>query len=73
MIENLAHNREEIFNEVKERAREEGAYSKEAWDDLVEEVIEEHRSVGEMHDDEDLMRLKDEVQERFGEFSQENP
>lgn len=55
-------NLSEVFREIVARLEEEGAFSREAYDDLVEEVIEEKLEQGELSDDNDtplyIERLK---------------
>jgi len=68
MTENLAYTPESLYHEAERRGREQGVASREEWNDLVEEVIEEHRAVGEMHDDEELEDLERMLRERFDEY-----
>lgn len=71
MIEYLSYNLEDLFAELKDRARAEGAYSQEAWDDLVEEIIDEHVRVGEIEDDDELQSMREALRARFPDFSAE--
>lgn len=71
MVEYLAYDVEGLFAELKERARAEGAYTKEEWDDLVEEVLDEHLRVGEFDEDEDLTELREALEARFADFESE--
>lgn len=71
MIENLAYDSEELYSEIKERARTEGALTQEAWNDIVEEVLDEHLRVGEFDEDEDLVDLITGLKERFSDFEPE--
>lgn len=68
MTENLAYTPEGLYREAERRAREQGVAARDEWNDLVEEVIEEHRAVGEMHDDEELEDLERVLRERFDEY-----
>lgn len=51
MIELLGYTRESLYQEVLSRGKDEGIFSEEGFRELVEEVIEEHREWGEIHDD----------------------
>lgn len=68
MVENLLYTDEGLFREIRDRATQLGISSREEWDDLVEETIEEHRRVGEFDDDEDLENLEDTLKQRYGEY-----
>lgn len=68
MVEYLGFTPEELFTEVADRAREEGVTNQEAWNDIVEEVIDEKNEFGEMHPDEDIGVLKEMFRGRWGEY-----
>lgn len=51
MTEFLDVDRESLFGEIVECGREQGVSDQEAYDTLVEEVVEDHRGLGEIHDD----------------------
>lgn len=51
-------NRGELFNEISDLAREQGVSTKEAWSELVDEVLDSHLSLAELNDDNDLVGLK---------------
>jgi len=67
----LTLNLEELFEEVKGRATDEGAVSKEEWDDIVDDVLDSKREFGEMHDDEDQVQIREALKMRFEEFETE--
>lgn len=58
---------EEIYEEVRERAEKEGAFSREEWNDIVDEVLEERREAGSMHDDDDWAQIREALQGRYEE------
>lgn len=60
--------REVMFQEICETGREEGIVDEGAYRDLVEDVIESHRRVGEMHDDSPTDSLAEEFIARFAEY-----
>lgn len=70
-MENLALDLEELFGEISERARDAGTMTREEWDDVVDEVLEEKREVGEMHDDDDWQQMVDALKSRFNDFEVE--
>jgi broad-specificity NMP kinase len=72
-MDNLTLNLQELFEEIKERAFSEGAFSREEWADIVDEVIEEKREVQEIHDDVDLTEMREALKARFEEFEAEIP
>lgn len=71
MTENLSFSAEELFEEIVERGRNEGVNTEEGYNDLVDEVIEEHRRVGEYHDDQNLEGYKEQLRGRVSEFMDE--
>jgi len=59
-----------IFEEVVERGREQGVTEQEAYDELVKEVIEDHRSVGEIHDDSPTEDMAEQLRGRWSDFKE---
>lgn len=70
-MENLLFDLDDLFNELKVRAREEGAFDREAWDDLAEALLEEKREWQEMDDDEAIKGAIEALRSRYGEFEEE--
>jgi hypothetical protein len=70
-MENLDLNLEELYTEIKERAESEGALTRDEWDDLVDEVLEDKRDAGEMHDDDDWAEITDALKSRYEEMEEE--
>jgi hypothetical protein len=68
MIENLTFSVDELFEEVVEAGVEQGVNEETAYFDLVDTVLEAHRSIGELHDDQNLDGHADVVKARFGEY-----
>jgi len=69
MTENLIVDRQTLFTEIVEAGREQGVADQEAFNALVENIIEDHRRVGEIHDDtEDLVPF---LHGRFEDFKKE--
>lgn len=70
-MENLTVNLEELFNEVKDRAMDEGALSREEWNELVEEMLDEKRQFSELHDDDSWVEIRESLQARYDDFMSE--
>lgn len=64
---------EEIYEEVRERSQAEGAYSREEWNDIVDEVLEGKRETSTIHDDDDWAQIKEALQGRYEEMEEEIP
>lgn len=72
-METLAINVEEIYREIKDRAFDESAFTREEWDGLVEQVLEDRREMQEIHDDVDWDEMKEALQARYSDFELEIP
>lgn len=68
MIENLTFSVEDLFEEVVSAGVEQGVNEETAYFDLVDTVLEEHRGLGELHDDQNLDGHADVVKARFSEY-----
>lgn len=64
---------EELYAEIKERARSEGAFTEEEWVDIVDDAIASKEEFGEVHDDEEISAVREVLKKRFKEFEQEIP
>ncbi|MDP2631493.1 MAG: hypothetical protein Q8P30_01850 [Candidatus Uhrbacteria bacterium] len=71
MTENLATSNQELFEEVVELAIANGVADREAFDQLVETVLEEHREVGELSADQPIEDMEDAIKARWDEFAAE--
>ena len=69
MVEFISYNLEDLYEELVERAREAGVNAEEAWNELVEEVLDEHINWGEVDIDDDITGIREALQERWKEFS----
>ena len=58
----------DVFAEAVLRAKDNGAVDQAAWDSIVDEVVEEFRTDGRIHDDEDTDGLAEDLRNRFGEY-----
>lgn len=68
MTEFLNVDPNEIFEEIVEAGRAEGINTHEAYVDLVDELIERHRGLGEMHDDSSTVARAEALRGRFAEY-----
>lgn len=68
--ENLHLNLESVFQEVLRRRKEQAAYDKEAYDQIVEDVLDEKLDRGELDDDNDIQEWKEQLQNRWIEVEQ---
>lgn len=72
-MENLTLDVGDMYEEIKTRALDEGAYSVEEWDDIVEEIIDEKREFNEMSDDEAVEVLRESLRAKYDDFRTEVP
>ncbi|WKZ29078.1 MAG: hypothetical protein QY323_06155 [Patescibacteria group bacterium] len=72
-MENLTFDLDELYGAVKERALSEGAYTPEEWSDVIDMTLQDREEFGEVHDDEELSAVKEQLKARFEEFKSEIP
>jgi hypothetical protein len=72
-MENITLSIEEVYEDIKERAFAEGAFSREQWRDLVDEILDAKRDFGETHDDVDWEEMREALVVRYEEFAEEIP
>lgn len=70
MVEFLDVDRESIFGEIVERGREQGVSDQEGYNTLVGEVVEDHRRVGEIHDDSPTDDLVEQLRGRWMDYKE---
>lgn len=61
---------ESIFQEVLARRRQEGAFGEEAYDQFVDDILQEKMDKGELSDDDDVQEWKEQLQNRWPEVEQ---
>jgi len=61
---------ESIFGEIVERGREQGVSDQEGYNTLVGEVVEDHRRVGEIHDDSPTDDLVEQLRGRWTDYKE---
>jgi cell division septal protein FtsQ len=59
---------EEILQEIKDLAQYQGISNQEAWDGLVDEVIDAHLDLGEFNSEEDLESLKENLKTSWSQY-----
>jgi hypothetical protein len=64
-------NRNDLFVEVSDLAREQGVTSQEEWKQVVDEVIDAHINLGELDKDQDLEGLKVQLGDMWPEYERE--
>ncbi len=70
MVKNLLYTEEGLFREISARAESDGISSREEWDGLVEQFLQEKLDVGEFDPDENLEELEDTLKKRYEEYEQ---
>lgn len=63
---------EDLYAEISDLARDQGVNSKEQWDELVEDVVEDHLDLGELDLEEDSEGLKDDLRGKWSTYKKEN-
>lgn len=66
-MDNITFDLNGVFNEIITRMEEEGAFTREAFYDLVQEVLEEKRETGKLTDDDDIEEMEDVLKKRWPE------
>lgn len=66
-MENLIFNLNEVYREILNRMEEQGSFDEQAYYDLVEEVLEEKREMGELSDDDNIEEFEDKLRHRWTE------
>ena len=67
MTQMLSFDLESTFREIIDRMERDGVYEHEAYDDLVEEVLEEKRETGELDDDANVQEYIEKLRHRWPE------
>ncbi len=63
-------NTNELYSVAMARAKDNGVADQEAWDGIVDEVVEQYRTSGRIDDDEDIDALIEELRARFPEYEE---
>jgi hypothetical protein len=54
MTDNLTFSLDDLFEELVELGKDSAIVTEEAYHALVDDTVEDHRGLGELHDDQDL-------------------
>ncbi len=71
-MENLTFDIDELYRDAKERAVAEGVATQEEWSDIIDMVIQDREEFGEVHEDEELSAVKEQLKARFDEYKGES-
>ena len=71
MVELFGYDEAGLLEEVITKAREEGATSQEVWNELVEQVLDDHSRLQEVDNDDDLVAMREALQARWGDYEAE--
>lgn len=63
---------EELFAEICDLARDQGIADAEAWDGLVDEVMDSHRDLGELDDEQDTEGMKEILKMKWDQYRRLN-
>jgi len=58
----------ELFAVIVKRSKDNGVADREGWDGIVDEVIEQYRTEGRIHDDEETEGMEADLRARFEEY-----
>lgn len=72
-MEFLTFDPDEVYRAVKERAISEGAFTPQAWSDMIDAELQDRAEFGEVSEEEELSAVKEQLKERFEEFKSEIP
>lgn len=70
-MDNIVFSLDEVFSEVRARRQSEGAFTKDEFEDLVEEVLEEKREEALLDDDADFEEARQALIARWPELEEE--
>ena len=68
--EDLHFNLEAAFQEILRRRQEQGAYSQEEYNQIVEDLLDEKVDQGELSDDDDIGEWTEQLQNRWSEVEE---
>jgi hypothetical protein len=60
----------ELYAEITKRATANGVTDQEGWDGIVDEVIEQFRTDGQIHDDNETEGMEEDLHHRFAEYEE---
>jgi hypothetical protein len=60
----------QLYREITKRAKANGVVDQEGWDGIVDEVVEQFRTDGEINDDEETQGMQEDLRARFSEYDE---
>lgn len=72
-MENVTLDIEELYAEVKERALSDGAFGREEWDGIIDQMLDEKRVEVDEHENIDWVDLQEALQARYKDFASDIP
>ncbi|MCR4278897.1 MAG: hypothetical protein NUV81_03270 [bacterium] len=64
-------NRDDLFKEVSDLARDQGVMDQEMWKEITDEVVDSHLDLGELDPDQNLVALKEILYGAWDEYVRE--
>ena len=64
--------RNDLYKEIADLARDQGVSDQPTWDELVDEVIDSHLEMGELNADQDLENVRTLLHEAWEEYKRES-
>ena len=72
-MEDVEMDIEEMYFQLRSMAEDEGAYTQEEWNSLVDGVLEERKEKGSLDEDDDTEGLREILEARFEQFEESIP
>lgn len=63
---------EQLYSEISDLARDQGISSKEQWDEMVDDVVEDHLELGELDLDQDTEGMKEALAGKWANWKKES-
>ena len=72
-MEDVEMDIEEMYFQLRSMAEDEGAYTQEEWNSLVDSMLEERKEKGGLDEDDDTEGLRQILEARFEQFEESIP
>lgn len=72
-MELLSYDIDELYQQARDKALAEGAFSPEEWSDVIDLVLQEREQLGEIHDDDEISAVKEQLRGKYEDFKSEIP
>lgn len=70
-MDNIVFDLNGVFNEIITRLQEEGAYDRDAYYDMVDEILDEKLDTGFLTDDDDIEEMREVLKRRWPDAEQQ--